>query len=146
MGSVKIFVYPYKTIEKKIKTNIKLSFAKKNMTISAQWDTGASGSCISYDVVKKLGLIPIMKVPVLTPSGPGIYNAYVVDVRLSNDILIKNVIVCDSEIGDQGIGMLVGMDIIGQGDMAISNYNNRTIFSFRIPSYSDINFIKEMKK
>jgi hypothetical protein len=37
-----------------------------------------------------------------------------------------------------GTGVLIGMDIIGQGDFAISNYEGRTKFSFRIPTLEHI--------
>ena len=35
------------------------------------------------------------------------------------------------------------MDIINQGDFAISNKDKRTIFTFRIPSQEVINFTKK---
>ena len=34
--------------------------------------------------------------------------------------------------------MLVGMDIIGLGDFAVSNFQDRTAFSFRMPSQEEI--------
>ena len=34
--------------------------------------------------------------------------------------------------------MLIGMDIIKFGDLAISNKNNKTIFSFAIPPPTDL--------
>lgn len=46
----------------------------------------------------------------------------------------------DSEIGKQGIDVLIGMDIISNGDFAISNYEGRTQFSFRIPSQEHIEY------
>jgi hypothetical protein len=39
-----------------------------------------------------------------------------------------------------GSEMLVGMDVIGQGDFAVSNYEGRTCFSFRFPSAERIDF------
>ena len=49
----------------------------------------------------------------------------------------------DSEIGKQKIGMLIGMDIISKGDFAVSNFDGNTVFTFRYPSNSEINFVKE---
>jgi hypothetical protein len=40
--------------------------------------------------------------------------------------------------------LLIGMDIIRSGDFAVSNYQNRTIFSFRCPSLEEIDFQKEI--
>ena len=53
--------------------------------------------------------------------------------------------VLDSEIGNQGIGMLIGMDIITKGDFAVSNYNGKTMFTFRMPSESTLNFVSGIK-
>jgi hypothetical protein len=38
--------------------------------------------------------------------------------------------------------LLIGMDIIGQGDFAVTVEQGRTLFSFRFPSYRSINFVK----
>ena len=36
----------------------------------------------------------------------------------------------DSEIGNQGIDVLIGMDIISMGDFAVSNFSGKRQFSF----------------
>ncbi len=38
---------------------------------------------------------------------------------------------------------LIGMNIINQGDFAVTNLNGRTKFSFRYPSINDIDFVEE---
>lgn len=68
-----------------------------------------------------------------------------VDVILQNNVKIKDVIVCETAIGNQGIDLLVGMDIILLGDFAVSNYENKTAFSFRIPSQKKTDYVKELK-
>ena len=45
-----------------------------------------------------------------------------------------------------GAEILIGMDIIGTGDFAVSNYDNKTTFSFRWPSISKIDFVKEVEE
>ena len=40
-----------------------------------------------------------------------------------------------------GCDVIVGMDIINQGDFAVSNRNGATTFSFRIPSVEDFDFV-----
>ena len=37
--------------------------------------------------------------------------------------------------------MLIGMDIINQGDCVVSNYQGKTVFSFRMPSESVMDFV-----
>lgn len=47
---------------------------------------------------------------------------------------VNDVQVCDTDIGKQGLEMLIGMDIITLGDFSVSNYNDKTVFTFRVPS------------
>ena len=56
------------------------------------------------------------------------------NIRLSGDIIIQDVTVLEGEVN------LIGMDIIQMGDMAITNRNGRTVFSFQIPSAHRIDF------
>ncbi len=112
----------------------------------ALWDTGASGTCISKGVIDELGLIPTGKVEMSTPSGKQDMNTYLVDLVLQNNVRVTDVIVCESEIGDQGFGALIGMDIINLGDFAVSNKDGKTSFTFRIPSIERADYVIEVKK
>lgn len=105
------------------------------------WDTGASASCISIDVAKQLALIPTGRQRILTPGGVSDVNTYMIDVILPNNVRINNVVVSDSQIGNQGIGMLIGMDIIGMGSFAVTTTKGKTTFSFVIPAIKEIDFV-----
>ena len=48
----------------------------------AQWDTGATKTCISTAVIDRLGLIPIAQTMVKTPSGEKLASLYIVDIIL----------------------------------------------------------------
>lgn len=148
MNTIKYFTNVYNKIERRIRTLSHIEYNNKNMTALSLWDTGASCSCVSEEVIKQLGLVAVSKVSILTPSSkiPEIRDLYIVTIELPNKVLIPNVSVCSSEIGKQGIHLLIGMDIISKGDFAISNFNNKTIFSFRFPSCEDINFVNEARK
>ena len=111
--------------------------------VPALWDTGATGTSISYDVAAKLKLVPTGMMTVKTASGSDDVNTYVVDIILPNNVAIKDVQVCDSKIGEQRIGMLIGMDIITMGDFSITNENGNTVFTFRIPTIQKIDYVKE---
>ena len=80
-----------------------------------------------------------------TPSGEIMLPIYVIDILLRNNVLVKDVLVMGSEIGSQGIDLLIGMDIIGMGDFAVTNFNGNTVFSFRIPSIEEIDFLKQVQ-
>lgn len=65
---------------------------------------------------------------------------YFIDIVLNNEVVFTNWAVMGSKIGEQGIDVLIGMDVISKGDFAISNYNGKTQFSFRIPSQNDVDY------
>lgn len=112
--------------------------------VTALWDTGATNSCISHDVVQKLSLTPTGKITIQTPSGASVMDTFMVNVLLPNRVIIPDVVVCDSDIGAQGIGMLIGMDIIRLGDFAVSNYDGKTVFTFRLPSKQTTDYVQQI--
>jgi predicted aspartyl protease len=108
------------------------------------WDTGASGTVISNNVVKKCNLLPIDMINVYTAGGTIKSNVYLVNIFLPNKIMIPQLRVVEG-VAISGGDILIGMDIIGRGDFAVTNYNNITIFSFRMPSQEQIDFVKNPK-
>lgn len=114
----------------------------KNMTIAkAVWDTGATCTCISPALAKELKLQPIGTTNVLSASneveGANIYN---MDIIICDGIRLSNVTVCEMAIQYQKIGLLIGMDIISAGDFAVSNFDGKTTFTYRLPSLSETKF------
>lgn len=109
----------------------------------ALWDTGATRTCISEEVAKELKLVPTGKEIINTPSGSSIQNSYLVDLLLPNGVVVQSVMVIDTKIGSQQIDLLIGMDIITLGDFAVSNFNNKTYFSFRTPSQEHIDYCQQ---
>lgn len=110
------------------------------MPAKALWDTGATGTCISKELVQKLKLQPIGMQRIQTPSGTAIVNQYKMNIMLNKEVIVKNVSVIDSEIGNQNIDILIGMDIITFGDFGISNFEDKTQFSFRVPSQEHVDY------
>lgn len=105
---------------------------KEWKTFKAVWDTGATNSVISNNVISQLSLVPTGKTEVRTAAGTGEKNTFIVDIRLPNKIVFKDLMVTDGELGSQ-FDVLVGMDIISSGDFSISNTSNKTIFTFCYP-------------
>ena len=110
------------------------------MPAKALWDTGATGTCISKELASKLKLFPIGMQQIKTPSGTAVVNQYKMHIVLNNEVMIHDVTVIDSEIGNQNIDILIGMDIISLGDFGISNFENKTQFSFRVPSQEHVDY------
>lgn len=139
---VNAFTVKYSGISNRLLTTIDIVAKDLKYTTTALWDTGATNSCISDEVAKKLSLIPTKKKNIVTPSGMKEVSTYFVDLILPNRVCINNVEVNGSEIGKQDLGVLIGMDIITLGDFSLSN-KGETIFSFQIPSTRCTDFVMQ---
>lgn len=139
------FTCNYPLLVNQLITMAVIANGDKKIEVPALWDTGATITCISEAVVSELGLIPTGLRDIKTPSGSMSVGTYSVDIKLPNNVTIRDMEVCDSKIGEQKLGLLIGMNIITQGDFAVSNFNGETSFTFRIPSVSKISFTNEAR-
>ena len=85
----------------------------------AVWDTGATDSVITKRVVDSLGLKSIGVEPVHTVGGLVDADVYLVNIGLPNQVVFPATRVIEGEIG--GADLLIGMDIIGEGDFAVTS-------------------------
>lgn len=108
----------------------------------AIWDTGATSSVITQKVVSECGLKPTGVAQVHTVGGTTLTSKYLVGIWLPNNVRVPQVNVTEGMIaGDAEI--LIGMDIINNGDFAVTNKDGKTNFSFRIPSIECIDFVRQ---
>jgi predicted aspartyl protease len=115
---------------------------QNNIEIKALWDTGATCSMITQEVAIKLNLKPISKTFISTPSHKNTScNVYLINLYLPNQTMFPNLNVTEGVLN--GCDMLVGMDVIYNGDFIVSNFNGKTAFTFRMPSLMKFDFIKE---
>ena len=109
----------------------------------AIWDTGATNSVITQNVVDKCELKPIGRAR-LAHAGvdeePDETDVYLIDLGLPNGVVVQNVPV--SRSGFSGGDVLIGMDIINTGDFAITHANGQTKFTFQYPAQADIDFVE----
>jgi predicted aspartyl protease len=113
----------------------------EKIKLKALWDTGATGSLIRPEVAVKLRLQSVGKILMSTPTGKDVpSNVYSVNLYLPNHVLIPKIPVAEGI--PNNCAMLIGMDVINMGDFAVTNYNGRTAFSFRMPSMAEIDFVK----
>lgn len=108
------------------------------------WDTGASGTVISKNVVDKLGLVPTGKATVNHANGQSSVNVYLINIILMEKVAVHSVAATEGVLKD--FDVLIGMNIITLGDFSITNVNGKTKFSFRIPSIKEVDFVEEQKK
>lgn len=99
---------------------------------NAVWDTGATNTVISPEIVEALALKPIGNTSISSYGGIVEANMYKIDLCFENGYKIRNLEVMSGDYSDYDV--LIGMDVITQGDFCISTVNGKTSFCFRIPS------------
>src|SRR3989344_2278711 len=113
----------------------------------ALWDNGATNSAITRRVIEDLGIHPVRTTTIQHAGGTSPANIYLVNLVLPDNVMVESVHV--SEVTaidghlphDQRANVIIGMDIIGLGDFAVTNFTNKTTLSFRIPSAQEIDFV-----
>lgn len=110
--------------------------------VQAFWDTGATGSVIDESLAQRLKLPVMGRKIVKGVHSQAEKNTYYVNLYLPNRILFDNWEVTEGEL-HKDIPVLIGMDIMNSGDFAVTNVKGKTIFSFRIPSYKEIDFVPD---
>ena len=105
----------------------------------ALWDTGATNCVISQAVVDSCGLTPISRTIVTGVNTTEETDVYLVNIQLPNSVQFVGLRVTKGNL--RGEDIIIGMDVITQGDFAVSSYNGVTKFSFRLPSEEHIDFV-----
>ena len=98
-------------------------------------NTGQPTTQINKSVVEKLSL----QMTILRG-----HEVYLVDIYMPNRIRFSGVpaILVD----DPNKECVLGMDILACGDLAISNVDQKTTFSFRVPPSRVVDFVEESKQ
>jgi hypothetical protein len=112
---------------------------------TAIWDTGASASVITQDVVDSCGLKATGVLQVHGVHGTELAETFLVNIALPNAVAFPLVTVTKGKLVG-GAHALIGMDIIGAGDFSVTNFGNRTVMSFRCPSVEERDFVKDAAK
>lgn len=141
----KAFTSKYDGISNRLMNDVIVSYNGKSVKTKALWDTGASGTNISKQIAEELELVPTGKVRNMTAGGVTVNDTYLVNVELPNKVIVEDIKVVASEIGNQGLGVLLGMDIIATGDFSISNKNGKTVLTFRTPSQKTTDYVEEIR-
>ena len=112
---------------------------------TAIWDTGATHSVVSQSVVDACALEPIGVQKVYHAQGEtGDVPAFLVNIALPNNVGFSGLRVTLGAL--RGADVLIGMDIIGAGDFAVTHQGGQTKFSFRFPPQADIDFVIETRQ
>jgi len=131
---------------------VKVTEPRTGLTIytKAIWDTGATMSMIKTSFAKQLGLEIIGYCTICSITGSVDAPSYQTQLTLCNeggvDLMgfAPQVCGCDYISTSDDVGIIIGMDIITQGDFCISNDQANTVMSFRTPSGGIIDFAKNL--
>jgi len=106
----------------------------------ALWDTGSSVCLITKKIADKLNLISRFTREANFIGEKTIdLDSYLINLILPNNINVPNLEILNwPNPRREGIDILIGMDIISQGDFTISNFEGKTKFGFRFPSFEHI--------
>lgn len=116
---------------------------------TAIWDTGATNSVIVRRVVQELNLQASGRVICqgVSSADQGTHeyetDTFLVNLYLPNNVALIGMRVSEGTVG--GAEVLLGMDVIVNGDFAVTNYNGQTWWTFRLPSNEPIDFVKEIQ-
>jgi uncharacterized protein YchJ len=114
---------------------------EKTVDVKALWDTGATGSVVTEATAKALGLVPMGKARCIYGGSETDENVYLVCIFLPNRVIFPaKVTECRNKTQ---FGLIIGMDIISKGDFSVTNKNNKTIVTFRVPSIAEHDYVEE---
>ena len=108
-------------------------------TYKAIWDTGATRTTVAPRVVTECGLVPTGMVNLTGIHGTEPAPTFLVNLQLPNNVQATVRVAQAGQI--LGGDILIGMDIIGAGDFAISSWQGKTTFTYRFPSQGRIDFL-----
>lgn len=114
----------------------------------ALWDTGASKSMISQEIVKGLALVSNGTARKLFHAG-GFEDSqptYLVNLRLPNNVRFERITAAGFPGSGGAFDVIIGMDILARGDFSLSFVGGETCMSFRTPSIAEIDYVKEYNR
>lgn len=107
---------------------------------TALWDTGATATVITQRVIDDCGLAPTGLMKAHGVGGEYETETFLINLRLPNDVIFFGLRVTRGNLTGN-FDVLVGMDVIGNGDFAVTNSGGQTKFTYRHPSQGGIDFV-----
>jgi len=143
------FTTKYTTLSNMLKNEVHIAQTPTSMTGNvvfdrkclALWDTGSVCTVVTQKVVDDLKLKPVSFGKLSGANGEYTTPFYYVNILLPGQIHIPNLLVPLGQLS--GCDLLIGMDIMGKGDFAVSNFGNETMFTFRMPSKQGVDYAKQ---
>lgn len=81
---------------------------------------------------------------IATANGIVRVPTYFTHLKFTNGLKFDDWELTQFQFTNDDCDLIIGMDIITQGDFSITNLGGRTIFSFRIPSQHSIDYEQDL--
>jgi predicted aspartyl protease len=111
--------------------------------VCALWDTGATHTAISESLALELGLPLTGRTTTGTAGGDVVAGCYTVNLTLPGGIELLNLPVLGLALPSSE--MLIGMDVITLGDLAVNQSDGNTRFTFQLPSTHNTDYDIELR-
>ena len=96
------------------------------------WDTGASETHISRKVKDHFNLDDLDFDDVSSLGVTHVCSFHLAELRLPNGIAFPDLKVCCSDLDELNIDVLIGMDVISQGDLSLRRCADGIQFTFSV--------------
>lgn len=104
-----------------------------SIKIKALVDTGANGTCISKRLSSACHLPAVSAMKIFSAQGASVVPVYKMNIKLPTGTEFKNVLATEVA-GSEHFDVIIGMDILSQGDFALTSNEDNLVFSMRFPS------------
>jgi predicted aspartyl protease len=104
----------------------------KTIQYNGLWDTGATNTVITKRVATELNLAPRGKITSFHANGKTEVETYYINIVLPNNVGFQYLRVAEGTLKD--FDVLIGMDIIGQGEFMLTHENGKHVFEFKLPA------------
>jgi predicted aspartyl protease len=112
---------------------LKFGLERIEADVLALVDTGATDTSISDRLAAGLGLKIMDRGRVNAAGGIHASSVFSIDVLLRSMVNFVNIRAMTFVKTVQIFDIIIGMDILTLGDLAITNHNRQTVLSFRVP-------------
>ncbi len=132
--------YPYSQknaviVDSEFITEIETADSSKiiQIKVRALIDTGANGTCISHRLASACNLERVSVMKIVSAQGTGLAPVYKADIKLPCGTMFQNVLVTEVA-GSGNFDIIIGMDILSKGDIALTGSTDGLVFSMRFPT------------
>ena len=127
---IKGFTIEYPRIVDTILTEAYVSYNGFVKKAVAMWDTGAMRSALDSCIIDDLEIKSESKRRMYYYGGETEADVFTVDIVLPAGIVVPNVSANSTVLEGHDFNVIIGMDIISQGDFRIDNSSGKTVFTF----------------